>query len=319
VKLFEQASAIARSGRPQEAVHFIEKAARAGDPEGNVIVAHWLLYGSDRPRDPIAAQGHLELAARSGNAQALRILAHLTGNGTGGEANREKALALLREAASQGDEIAAGELELLARVSAFAPVAEVTRDLLSSDPHVEVLRKLLLASECEWLIRRAQPLLKPSFVDDGKTGRGRPDPIRTSHGAALVPHEEDLVVQDINRRIAAATATSVTHAEALYVMRYTPGQEYKPHLDALPGLKNQRDWTAIAYLNQAFEGGATVFPKLELTIRGDPGDVLVFRNSSSDGEPDLRLRHAGVPVASGEKWIATRWIRSGPHDPYDRG
>lgn len=318
MKLFEQASAIARSGRPGEAVQFIENAARAGDPEGNVIVAHWLLYGSDRPRDPLAARAHLELAARSGSAQALRILAHLTGNGTGGEADREKALALLRDAASEGDEIAAGELDLLGGTPT-GRAYDGTRDLLSSDPHVEVLRKLLPAPECEWLIRRATPLLKPSFVDDGKTGTGRPDPIRTSHGAALVPHEEDLVVQEINRRIAAATGTSVTHAEALYVMRYTPGQEYKPHLDALPGLKNQRDWTAITYLNQAFEGGATVFPKLGLSIRGDPGDVLVFRNSSPDGEPDLRMRHAGEPVTSGEKWIATRWIRSGPHDPYDRG
>ena len=50
VKLFDQASALARAGRPKDAVALIENAAAAGDPDGTFILAHWLLYGSDRPR-----------------------------------------------------------------------------------------------------------------------------------------------------------------------------------------------------------------------------------------------------------------------------
>ena len=87
----------------------------------------------------------------------------------------------------------------------------------------------------------------------------------------------------------------------------------------MPGLGNQREWTAIFYLSDDYEGGSTIFPLLDLTIRGRAGDLLVFRNSNADGEPDRRMRHAGEPVTSGAKWIATRWIRHGPHDPYDRG
>jgi len=162
-------------------------------------------------------------------------------------------------------------------------------------------------------------LLEPSFVDDPVTGRGKPDPIRTSHGAGFVPHAEDLVVQAINHRLALASGTAVNHAEALYVMRYTPGQEYKPHLDALAGLRNQREWTAIAYLNTDYDGGETIFPLLSISIRAEPGDVLIFRNIDGDGDPDPRLRHAGRPVTRGAKWIATRWIRNAEHDPYDRG
>jgi prolyl 4-hydroxylase len=222
---------------------------------------------------------------------------------------------LLHEAA-ESDAVAAGELAMLPMLNDRPPDS---RELLSADPHVELIRVLLSAAECAYLIRRAEPLLRPSYVDDGRSGIGRPDPIRTSHGAAFVPHEEDLVIQSINRRIAAATGTAVRNAEALYVMRYEPGQQYRPHLDALPGLTNQREWTAIAYLNDAFEGGATVFPELGLSIRGGAGDVLVYRNSNAGGEPDLRMLHAGEPVTSGDKWIATRWIRLGPHDPYDRG
>jgi hypothetical protein len=50
MSLFEEARAIARAGRPADAITFIERAAAAGDAEGNLIVAHWHLYGSDRPR-----------------------------------------------------------------------------------------------------------------------------------------------------------------------------------------------------------------------------------------------------------------------------
>lgn len=320
MQLFEQARAIARStGRPEDAVAFIEEAARGGDPEGQVILAHWLLYAADRPRDAPAARRHLESAGAKGNAQALRILAHLTASGTGGDADQDKALGLLRQAAAAGDAIAADQLALLPRVMDDEQADGARRDRLSQDPHVEIVRGLLSPEECAHMIRRAEPLLRPSMIDDPVTGEGRPDPIRTSHGAAFISHEEDLVTQAINRRIARATGTSADHAEALYVMRYAPGQEYRPHLDALAGLRNQREWTAIAYLNDGYEGGATTFPELGLTVRGEAGDLLFFRNADPSGEPDFRMRHAGEPVTSGAKWIATRWIRTGPHDPYDRG
>ena len=313
--LFEQAGELARAGRPRDAVRLIESAAESGDPEGAFILAHWLLYGSDRPRDTQAAYRLLASAGDKGKPDALRVLAHLTASGTGCRADPDAAVGLLERAAAD-DALAAAELAMLPRLGA---AADGKREQVSQDPHIEIVRQLLSVEECAYLIRRAEPLLKPSFVDDGKTGIGRPDPIRTSHGAAFLPHEEDLVVHALNRRIATASGTQVDNAEALYVMRYTPGQEYKPHMDALPGLANQREWTAIAYLNDGFEGGATGFPDLGLKLRLGPGDLLLFRNSGADQQPDLRMRHAGEPVSSGEKWIATRWIRHGPHDPYDRG
>lgn len=318
MKLFEQATALARAGRPKDAVALIENAARSGDAEGNFLLAHWLLYGSDRPRDVSAGYRHLESAAQQGHTRAVRALAHLTASGTGCEADEAKALQMLRDIADQ-DPVAAEQLSLRPQMMSVADATNAQRERVSSDPSIEIVRKLLLPEECAHLMRRAEPLLKPSLIDDPVTGRGKPDPIRTSHGAAFVPHEADLVVQAINQRIATASGTEVDHAEALYVMRYAPGQEYKPHLDALAGLKNQRAWTAIAYLNEEFEGGATVFPELSISVRLGAGDLLIFRNVDSKGEPDLRLRHAGEPVTSGAKWIATRWIRTGPHDPYDRG
>ena len=318
MKLFDQAAALAKAGRPADAVALIENAAERGDPDGNFIVAHWLLYGTDRPRDAQAARRHLKVAADKGNVRALRALAHLTASGTGCEADEPEAIRMLREIAGE-DAVAAEELSLLPRLMSEEDAAKAERARISSDPSIEIVRKLLTPEECAYMMGRAEPLLKPSLVDDPAVGRGRPDPNRTSHGAAFVPHEEDLVLQAINRRIATASATDVRNAEALYVMRYTPGQQYRPHFDALAGLRNQREWTAIAYLNDDYEGGATVFTELSITLRMGAGDLLIFRNVDLRGRPDPRLRHAGEPVTAGAKWIATRWIRTGRHDPYDRG
>ena len=315
MKLLEQAGAIARSDGPQAAVRFVEQAAEAGDADGNFLVAHWLLHGTDRPRDAAAACRHLEQAASAGKGEAARVLAHLTASGTGCAADRQKALDLLEKAAPL-DPVAAAELAML---PCLRKDTDAAREQISADPHIEIIRAVLDARECAWLMSRAEPLLKPSLVDDGRTGIGRPDPIRTSHGAAFVPHEADLVVQAITSRIAALSRTDPGHAEALYVMRYAPGQQYRPHLDWLPGLENQREWPAILYLNDSFEGGATAFPKLGLSLRLGAGDMILFRNSDSSQRADERMIHAGEPVTAGEKWVATRWIRHGPHDPYDRG
>ena len=170
------------------------------------------------------------------------------------------------------------------------------REQLSIDPHIEIVRKLLLPEECEYLIRVAELSMKPSLIFDVQTGAGKPDPIRSSDGASFLPHDEDLVIQAINRRIALATGTHVRDAEALYVMRYSPGQEYKPHLDALAGLQQQRAWTAIAYLNDDYRGGVTEFTELSISVRGQAGDLLIFRNIYEDGRADARVRHSGRPL-----------------------
>ena len=121
---------------------------------------------------------------------------------------------------------------------------------------------------------------------------------------------EDPVVAALNRRIAALSGTPYANGEPLQLLRYRPGAEYKPHLDALPpGSGNQRILTVIVYLSDAYEGGETQFPRTGLTIRGRAGDALMFANVLPDGTPDPLSVHAGLPVRRGEKTIATRWIR----------
>ena len=71
----------------------------------------------------------------------------------------------------------------------------------------------------------------------------------------------------------------------------------------------------LVYLNDAYTGGETLFLKIGLRVRGETGDGLLFRNAAVDGTPDMDSLHAGLPVLSGEKLIASRWIRQKPFGP----
>lgn len=107
----------------------------------------------------------------------------------------------------------------------------------------------------------------------------------------------------IKSLITPAKGTAAAQGEPLQILRYRPGQEYKPHSDALPGEANQRILTMLVYLNDGYRGGETLFLANRLKVRGEVGDALLFRNVDCDNRPDRNAVHAGLPVTSGEKFL----------------
>jgi prolyl 4-hydroxylase len=201
----------------------------------------------------------------------------------------------------------------------MAPTADFAperAEALCEAPIIKRYPALLTSRECAYLTGMAEPHLRPSFVTNPQTGARMPHPIRTSMGMSFGPTQEDLVIRRINERIAHASGTEVACGEPLHMLRYAPGQEYKPHTDSMPGEANQRVWTVLIYLNGEFEGGATQFPRVDFEFRGAPGDALIFRNVDADGRSDPASLHAGLPVTVGAKWLATRWIRAEPWHPW---
>jgi prolyl 4-hydroxylase len=190
--------------------------------------------------------------------------------------------------------------------------AKLVGEVISQAPHLTLFRGLLTAEECRYLIEAAGPMLAPSVVVDPATGRQRPDPVRISESAGFTLPLENPAVHALNQRIAAASGTSVAQGEPLQVLRYRPGGEYKPHHDAIPGFANQRVLTMIVWLGEDYEGGETLFSKTGAKLKGRTGDALLFRNALADGTRDPDSAHAGLPVTSGEKLIASRWIRARP-------
>lgn len=312
----ERARTLARRGQQHQAVALIEEAARNGDGDALLTVAHWRLFGIYGPRDLAQAHQLLSSAAARGSIEAARTRALLIGNGTGCTSDPEGARVLLEELRDE-DSTVALQLAFLPKMMPLESVPTLAVKTLSNDPPVRMVQRLLLESECRYLMTLAEPALQPSSVVDPRTGRRVAHPVRTSAGMNFGPMDEDLVVHAINRRLAAATDTEVSWGEPLHILRYSQGQEYKPHVDALPGVTNQRGWTVLVYLNGDFEGGETRFTEIGLTARGKAGDALIFRNILTDGRPDGRTRHAGLPVTSGTKWLATRWIRQAPYSPWD--
>lgn len=320
-------SAVERAGRfvaemrHSEAVALLEASGGAGDVEALMQLAVWHLGGVVVPRDVPAARALLRRAVEIGHVDAALMEIALVANGSGAPADWPLALKLLRRAAP-GDPVAAAQLALIEAMRLDKngrPLSVPVGRQIGSGPRVTLFPGFLTRAECEHLARAAADRMEPALIADPDTGALRRHPIRTSDCALIGPASEDLVTGAINRRIAAISETDIAQGEALNVLRYSPGQQYRLHHDALPGEPNQRFRTVIVYLNQGFSGGETHFPANGLTVTPKGGDAVMFDNCRADGSIDPLSRHAGLPVRTGAKWIATRWIRQAPFDPWNPG
>jgi prolyl 4-hydroxylase len=308
----EQADALLAAGRPGEAYRLLTGPQAGADPEAVFALANWRLAGQIVRRDLAAARDLFRRAAEAGHEGAARIHTAFVGNGTGAPADWPAALRLLGHYGFAG---AAAQRALIDRMGlspAGDPLETPVEERLSERPYVSVFPALFSPAECDFLIAEAQAWLEPSVVIDPQTGRQLRNPIRTSDGMSFALFREGPAVHALNRRIAAATGTGVAQGESLQVLRYRPGQEYRPHFDAVAGEANQRILTMLVYLNEGYAGGETLFVRTGLSFKGKKGDALLFRNALADGSADALSQHAGLPVAAGEKLIASRWIRARP-------
>jgi prolyl 4-hydroxylase len=308
--LFERVDALTAAGRVGDAYRLLTGPGAAADADALFLLATWRLSGQRIRRDLAAARDLFRRAAEAGHQEAAIVYTAFVGHGAGGAADWPSALRLLRQFSYPG---ASRQLELIERMRLSPsgdPLQLPAEKRLSDHPHVSAFPALLSPAECDFLIAEAQPWLEPAVVIDPQTGRQLRNPVRTSDGMSFALVRENPAVHALNRRIAALTGTQVAQGESLQVLRYRPGQEYKPHFDAVAGEANQRILTVLVYLNDGYQGGETLFVRTGLRFKGQRGDALVFRNASSDGRADELAQHAGLPVTAGEKLLASRWIRA---------
>lgn len=176
-----------------------------------------------------------------------------------------------------------------------------------------VIRDFLAAQECEQLIRLIENRIGPStlFNDGGREG------IRTS-STHYFDNAEPLV-RKLAGRIDGFLGLDRIRAETMQGQRYLPGEQYRHHCDFFRTEREhwqrerrrggQRSWTAMLYLNAVEAGGATEFPRLDLTIEPEPGTLVVWNNMTRAGHPNRATQHAGLPVEAGRKYVITQWYR----------
>jgi len=196
------------------------------------------------------------------------------------------------------------------------PDREVKVLLSVKHPRVVVFGGLLSDEECDALVAAARPRMQRSETVDNATGGSEVNEARTSRGM-FFERGESALIDRIERRLAALVDWPLVNGEGLQILNYRPGAEYKPHYDYFdpvhPGSATilrrggQRVGTFVMYLNTPTEGGGTTFPDVGLEVAPIKGNAVFF--SYDRPHPSTRSLHGGAPVISGEKWVATKWLR----------
>ena len=308
--MLNQAVALSNAGRNAEAVQLVRQVAATGDPEALGVLAEMTWRGGLVEQNPKQARTLFEQAAGRGNANANLIVTNLLASGVAGKQDWKQALERLRVEARQvpARRKALDMIEAMDLDAEGNPKTVPEGKQLSDDPLVFHFAELLTREECRYLMEATGDRFEPSMVYDSNRQLVR-DQIRTSDGSTIHWLIEDPAVVALNRRIAAISGSTYEGGEALALLRYSPGQEYRPHFDFVKGAENRRLMTALIYLNEDYEGGETEFVRTGLKVKGHTGDVILFHNDGGDGGPNPMSEHAGLPITKGVKYLATRWIR----------
>jgi len=278
----------------QLATRCFRLAAEAGDAQAKYALGMRLVQGHGVAADAAAAKHWLTAAAQDRVYLAQARLAEL----------RSMAKAT-PETRSEGSDMTFDHFTL-----PETPVPQPTRSVAFMSEYANALDPYL----CDYLINTATPQLAPSGVVDPHTGSALRSELRTSYSMHFQPNMYDAPVSVALRQIARIAGEPSEHAEPLGVLRYGPGQEYRPHYDYYNDDQHeaQRTTTVFVYLNQVSEGGGTEFPRLGVVVEPERGKAVKFLNCDASGKPNPETLHAGLPVIRGEKWLATLWFWDRP-------
>lgn len=316
---------------PARAQEHLLIAARAGHrPALRSLGYLYHLAGAGERWQHLATQC-FRLAAEAGDNLAKYSLGLRLASGQGAALDTAAAMHWLGAAAQARVYLAETRLKELqarpqtpAQPAARPPAVEPLIPFPSPEPPLpQPLRTVAFMSEHpgafdpllnDHFINLATPALAPSGVVDPKTGQGLRSQLRTSYSMSFQPNMYDPVVAEAMRRIAVIAGLPPEHAEPVGVLRYGPGQEYRPHFDFYDDEHHeaQRVSTVFVYLNDVAEGGGTEFPRLGVTVEPGRGKAVKFLNCDAAGRPNPETLHAGLPVVRGEKWLATFWFWDRP-------
>jgi prolyl 4-hydroxylase len=210
----------------------------------------------------------------------------------------------------RGDALAQGVMNPPLLHRAPANLRRVESDKLQ----LYTLENFLSPKECARLVALCSHHLRPSTLAYATSDAA----FRTSTTADLC-HLKSPVATGIDDRICRALGIRPEYSEGIQAQRYDVGQQFKAHHDwfepntpiyqKFAGVRGNRTWTFMVYLNDGMQGGATRFVEIDHAIQPKVGMAVLWNNLHEDGRPNQATRHAGEPVTQGHKVIITKWFR----------
>lgn len=183
-------------------------------------------------------------------------------------------------------------------------------------PKLVVVDNFMTPKECFEVISGASSRLSRSTVVEVNTGGSVVDDVRTSEGMFYAKGENEIITR-LEARMSAFADWPLANGEAIQVLRYKQGAQYKPHNDYFnnsdPGSVNtlnrggNRIATVLVYLNDVASGGGTIFPEMGIEVKPKRGTAIFF--SYPECNASTMSLHGGSPVIDGEKWVAVKWFR----------
>jgi prolyl 4-hydroxylase len=177
----------------------------------------------------------------------------------------------------------------------------------------QVYPNIISEYETKYILEKSKDNFEDSVILSGYESS-----IRKSKTCWLT--KDDPVVKNIIQRVCNIDNIPFDNAEDLQVVKYQPNGYYNEHYDTCCDddevckefltRGGNRIVTMLIYLNDGFQGGATKFTKLNKEIKPDKYSGILFYSMNKNMDKcHLLSMHAGLPITSGEKYIANIWLR----------
>lgn len=121
---------------------------------------------------------------------------------------------------------------------------------------------------------------------------------------SVIKNPETLILEDIWQESYASQLPAVQHYSSIYniqldywesfnYIKYGAGQHFKEHTDH--GYSYVCVLSSVGYLNDDYEGGELYFPKFNLVVKPEAGDLYLFPSN-------FIYSHQALPVKNGTKY-----------------
>jgi prolyl 4-hydroxylase len=208
-----------------------------------------------------------------------------------------------------------GPNDVFAFFERFAPNG---LEVLSEDPLLVRLKGFTSSEKCEGIMSAAESQLLEATTWTEQDNQAEQDATTRISSTTWMGDDDLPILRDMTARACALSGIDAGNMENWQVARYQKGGFFRLHEDNSDDFNSLpcggRLGTLLVYLNDSFEGGETDFPQLGVRVAPVAGDAIYFNSVhmpiragwADKMRTNERSCHAGLPVESGHKWIATK-------------